>query len=83
MGFSARRRCTGNLLLVPVVADDLETEKTVFQHLTVPNIVYDQVSFAIGSALFGNNPDVGDSAAQVPANDIAGTIIGGLVGNGQ
>ena len=75
--------CGKTLWLVPVMANDFEAEQAIFQHLTVPNIVYDQVSFAIGSALFGNNPDVGDSATQVPANDIAGTIIGGLVGNGQ
>lgn len=65
------------------MANDLEAEQTILQHLTVSDIVYNQMPFAIGSTLFGNNPDVGDSAAQVPANDVAGTIIGGFVGNGQ
>ena len=65
------------------MATDFEAEKAIFQFLTVPDIMYDQMPFAIGSALFGNNPDMGDSAAQVPAYNVAGTIIGGLVGNGQ
>ncbi len=72
-----------NLRLVPVVANDFETEKAVLQHLAIPDIVYDQMPLAIGSALLGNNPDMGDSAPQVPANDVAGPIIGGLVGKGQ
>ena len=65
------------------MADDLETEKTVFQHLAIPDIVYDQMPFAIGSTLFGHYSDMGDAAAQVPTYDVAGMIVGGLVGNGQ
>ena len=75
--------CGDNLRPVPVVANDFEAEQAILQHLTVPDIVYDQMPLAIRSVLFGNNPDMGDSASHVPANDVARPIIGGLVGNRQ
>ena len=71
------------LFCVTIVADDPIAEQAVLQHLSGPDVVDDEMAFAIAGGLFGHDSDMRDAASQVPAYNIPRMVVFGFVADGQ
>src|SRR5258708_2697657 len=66
---------------VAVVADDFPMEEDVFHFGALTDVVDDEVAAGLRGFLVDEDADVRDIAAEIPGDQIAGRIVGGIAGD--